>query len=978
MRGLKAALAFVLLWAAMAARAQSATNTSLTITANGGATTSVREGTAVTLTAAVTLVSSGGAAAAPGQVEFCEVKPAPLECTDIRLLGTAQLLANGTASLKFFPGPGTHSYQARFLGTHIEAASASSAITVIVTPYYPTSTSLVATGPAGDYTIAATVTAFGGTDPPTGTVSFLDGNNADYALAAPGVLVPGPSVHGLEFAYTSPQFASAGPFFAAGDFDGDGKADLAVIANPLTPPNTMSILLGNGDGTFAVKSTVALGPPGLLVTSYSAALADFNGDGRADIALSLLGVTESGQPSNSIQILLNNGDGTFTAGQTIPLDSSSNIATGDFNHDGIADLVVEDAATGCSLCVSILLGNGDGTFAHGANVPIPTSAGVLTVGDFNGDGNSDVALLNFGEDRVTILLGDGAGNLTPTAISPSTSPDPVSIVAADFNGDGTLDLAIANGLSSPNSVAVLLGNGDGTFTPAAPIVTPTLDGTLAVGDFDSDGKADLASAGFGSGGDFVSLLLGNGDGTFLASRQYPSDKYFASSLAMDFNGDGLSDVAVASSDGQVAVLLSSLGSSATATVSGVSIVGTDAHTVEASYSGDGMDQPSSGTVSLTAEPVPTTLALNAAPANAGYGQAVTLTAAVAPNTPQQDHLPTGAVTFQDGGTTLGSAMVSNGVAALTVSTLPAGSDSLTAAYSGDTNFTPSTASATEVVSGYASSASLTVKPNPAGVGEAVTLTAAVGGVGTTIMPTGSVSFFDGAAQIGAAVLDATGHASLSTSALALGTHTLTASYAGDAVFHAAVSAAVAEVIVEPDFTVTLGSPSISLAAYQNTTTTVTLASVGAFADSVALSCGNAPQYVTCIFTPQPAALAANATATVSFYLDTDSVVGGYGRSGPLARARSSSARRARMELLFAPMGLLAAFGLWRRRRAAGILSVGICMLAGALALSSCAANHVVGVPSVTPGTYVIAVTATGEATHTTHTANLTLTVTTAQ
>lgn len=943
----------------LSAAGQSASVTALAVTSGGSVVTMVKETTEVTLTATVTV--GGSAAAAPGQVNFCEVKAPPLKCTDIRLLGTVQLSSSGTAVFHFFPGPGSHTYQSQFQGTHGEAASSSGGAALVVTPFYPTATMITAGGSPGNYTLTAMVTSTEGTVPPTGTISFEDTSNGSYVLAtAPLVGNPAPPA----FSFVTIPGAAAGKApvaMASADFNGDGEPDLAIMGVSANAP--LSVSLGNGNGTFAAAPSTPLP----IQAFGSATTGDFNGDGKMDLAVvAEIGMGISSQ--NQVEVLLGNGDGSFKLGQQVSNVNGDFITTGDFNGDGIADLAVTLAGPTPTSngAVAILLGNGDGTFTLESAAPTVLAPEGLTTGDFNGDGKADLAVVNQG-GTVTILLGNGDGTFTPGQVL-ATGDYPISLAAADLNGDGILDLAVANsgietsGPDIPGTVAILLGNGDGTFTqsPATPTVGTIAD-SIAVGDFNGDGKPDLvATSDLNMGSVYV--LLGNGDGTYAPALKLAAGNAPDSVIARDFNGDGLSDIAVGeNNNASAAVLLSQAGpQSATAIVSRVSPVGTGTHLVEASYPGDGGYQPSvSGTVGLMAEQVPTTLTLTGTPGSAMFGQQVVLTATVVPGI-AQGHTPSGTVTFKNGSTVLGTGTVTSGVATLNTTSLPTGTDSLTAVYSGDTNFLGSTGSAMEVVAGIASVTGLTVVPNPAGTGQTVTLTAAVTGAGAT--PTGTVTFYDGGSVLGTATLDATGHAAFSTAGLALGAHNLTAVYAGDATYASSSSPVVVETIETPGFTIALSSSSLTLKTHGTGSDTVTLASFGSFADALALSCVSPPAYVTCSFKPNPAALSANGTASVSLSLNTNALI-----------AEERGASGFSLALLLAPVSLLAVFGGRRRVRLRMLLAVVAVPLM--LGLGSCGGNVIYPVASTAPGVYTISVMATGTASGLVQSARLTLTVT---
>ena len=328
---------------------------------------------------------------------------------------------------------------------------------------------------------------------------------------------------------------------AIGDFNGDGKSDLAV-ANIST--GNVSVLMGKGDGTFqsAVNYGVGAAP-------YSVAAGDFNGDGKIDLALAKVGYYDASSntyTNTGAAVLLGNGDGTFQPAVNYPVGPSpSCVAVADFNGDGKSDLAVADY----SGTTAILLSRGDGTFEAASN--FNQGGRSLAVGDFNSDGKADLALVPSGE-AVAVVLGHGDGSFLAAGFV-SAGPGSASTALGDFNGDGRPDLVVGKILGDwglATDVSVLLANGDGTFQPPLNSRAGYNPFAVTVADFNGDGRADLATANNSSGD--VSILLGDGDGTFRAPVKYAVGS--ASVAAGDFNGDGKPDLAAATGDG-VSVLL---------------------------------------------------------------------------------------------------------------------------------------------------------------------------------------------------------------------------------------------------------------------------------------------------------------------------------------------------------------------------------------------------------------------------------------
>ena len=370
-------------------------------------------------------------------------------------------------------------------------------------------------------------------------VSLLVSATLFFALAVP-----------LRALADTVSFTSAGDYrvgdhpqcVALGDFNRDGVRDLA-ISNAAT--NDVSVLLGNGNGTFqAPRAFPTGGGPTAVVVG------DFNGDGIQDLA-----TTDS--QANTISLLMGIGDGTFTAPVSIPAGGSNpNFAVvADFNGDGFPDLGVATWGGSASTTVSVLLGNGNGTFQSARTFAVQRGPLWITAGDFNGDGRQDLAVANFNNDSVSVLLGNGDGNFQPARNFPA--PGAAVVKAGDFNRDGRQDLAVADYFS--NRVWILLGNGDGTFQPGQSFDVGVGPVDIATGDFNGDGAQDLAVPNWDrNSGRLVSVLLGNGDGTFQPAQNLVAGAGVVAVAVEDFNADGRQDVAVANYNwGTLSVFLNS-------------------------------------------------------------------------------------------------------------------------------------------------------------------------------------------------------------------------------------------------------------------------------------------------------------------------------------------------------------------------------------------------------------------------------------
>jgi len=332
------------------------------------------------------------------------------------------------------------------------------------------------------------------------------------------------------------------------DFDGDGRTDIVMAGggdSQIIYGSGLTVFFGLGGGQFGAPRLVV--PPAANGENPGVvASADLDGDGNPDLL-----VTEASTTGFTIGVLKENADGTFTPAPQYPFNGGGLALTGDFNHDGKLDFAAMELGLNNTL-IQVFLGNGDDTFQAPVSTPVTAEINAITVGDFNGDGIPDLAIvtgsnLAAGGGTVQILLGNGDGTFRQGAQFPAGSGSS-DIVAADFNADGKLDLAVANvgvdefpAAPTGGNVAIFLGKGDGTFSAGAILpVLPNYPGKLlTAGDFNKDGKIDLAVA----EADYTAVLLGNGDGTFGTAMTYEAT---GPALAVDVNGDNILDLVTGS------------------------------------------------------------------------------------------------------------------------------------------------------------------------------------------------------------------------------------------------------------------------------------------------------------------------------------------------------------------------------------------------------------------------------------------------
>ena len=343
----------------------------------------------------------------------------------------------------------------------------------------------------------------------------------------------------------------------AGDFNGDGKHDVAAVYfGPLddSAPGGVTIFLGNGTGALQRSGSFSAG-----LTVTGAAVWDFNGDGKDDLA-----VVSNG--AGTVTILFGSASGTLTMGNSYAVGTNSSpgsVAVADVNGDKIPDLVV-----GSDAGIFTLFGNGDGTFRTGAATALDTIESFVATGDFNNDGKTDVALADYEADVLYIALGNGDGTFTlaetyPVAYALGTYGNQGTYYVEDFDGDGNLDIVFASGhpdalatLPFVQTVGVMFGNGDGTFTGAPAYNVPAQNpASIVTANFNHDGNLDLA---LGGQSGQVSVLLGQGGSKFQSGSNLTLANAGALPTAVaagDVNGDNNVDLAINDGNSGAAIFL---------------------------------------------------------------------------------------------------------------------------------------------------------------------------------------------------------------------------------------------------------------------------------------------------------------------------------------------------------------------------------------------------------------------------------------
>ena len=607
--------------------------------------------------------------------------------------------------------------------------------------------------------------SYSGSPTPSGSVmaDFNRDGNQDFAEEAPGGIA-------LSFGAPGGTLQSADVYdlgeglngVAIADFNGDKITDIAVNAAQPDPV----ILLGKSPGKFTVPQTSPStngAVPGIAILT-----GDFNGDGKADLMLT------HGIPSPSVSVLFGNGDGTFgdPVVPTIPGNPTYGLAAvGDFNKDGNTDAAVVDYSS-----LDVLLGQRNETFAVKTNTFPALLSNGLAVGDFNNDGKLDLVFTNVTDNPLQTLLGNGDGTFTLGSQLPAEE-FPAAMAVTDLNGDGKADIiALENFI---NQIQIYLGNGDDTFQAPINLQLQRQYAEMSVADMDGDGKPDIIL----SDGTLICIIRNLGGGNF-GPEQHVLAGSIASFAVKDVNGDGLPDIVVANGNSATTVTVL-LNQGAAKTVGGQLSVSPEPSTY---------DQPFTVNISLTPEET---------------------------NTPA----PTGSVAISIDDTPVATIPVTGSSLSYTAPnspSLPVGVHTLEAVYSGDSNYLAATFNGQHQIVPivYPTTTTLSGSPTSATASRTIHFVATVTSPGQNANAPnplgGTVIFRDGSTNLGTAQVAPDGAAVFDTALLSPGTHSITATYLGytaqleqTASFAPSTSAAVTLTIIADSTAVALsGQPAI--------------------------------------------------------------------------------------------------------------------------------------------------------------------------
>jgi hypothetical protein len=760
--------------------------------------------------------------------------------------------------------------------------------------------------------------------------------------------------------------------YALGAFNTNSNTIPALLYLTASPQvQTFNLALGVGNGSFQAPTSFpvpSLVPTGTDINESLTGLrtGDFNHDGKLDIAYSF-----SDQASDTqifyegFAVQLGNGDGTFqapkitltfqsaTAPQVFPSNMLSGIA--DVNNDNFPDvfMIVPNGISNGELGEQVLLfvGNGDGTFKAPntltltpdirPSTPDGLSGSPFAFADLNGDGNMDIVASGSSADGTTpqlaIALGNGDGTFKPPTILVFQGFGfPSSPALAKFTGGGKMDLYV-DGVIEGISLGIFPGNGDGTFqtisngdgtvSPPQQIVLAVGGGAVAV-DLNNDGVPDLISG---------NVVLLNKSGavqpglaattTAVTSSMNPSttgtNVTFTATVTSATAGTITGTVTFL--DGSTTLGTGPLaGGTASFTTSSLA---TGSHSITAQYGGDANFAASTSPVLtqvVNGAALTSTTTTLTGPTTGNSGGSFTFTAATTPASGAAK--PTGTLTILDGANVIASGTLGSSASLSETTALSAGAHSITAHYGGDANFSPSTSTVLMVNVSATQAASTTTTltgPATATSGASASFMATVTPSSGSKMPTGPVFFAEGAGVLGVSMLNASGVATFSTSALSAGTHSITAQYGGDPNFSGSTSTAFSiNVTAGGSFTLSVAPTSVTVTASRPGMATVTVAPSNGFNQQVQFSCSNLPEGIDCEF--EPHSVTPNGGPVTTMLAVTEEAEGdARGRKSGAAIGTWFGGGSSRftwpMKTVFMPaLGceLLLLAGLWLRRKSA--------------------------------------------------------------
>jgi hypothetical protein len=796
-----------------------------------------------------------------------------------------------------------------------------------------------------------------------------------------------------------------------GAFTASGSLDALVTLAPAQP----QLMHGNGDGTFSVTSTPG---PGLSATANGPTLTvDLNNDSVLDLILSTtsgllleLGngdgtfgapsvISSSGSHAIATNISARAAIATSdTAGEhilmgpaltptTLAMGTPGLVAAGDVNRDGTNDLLYQSGATW-----TVYLDR-SGSFSPVSALPgVPTqpnlNAAAVVITDLDGDGNGDVLILfdNTSADhahpsasvanQLLAWYGNGDGTFAAPVAIP-VARNYTQLVATEIQNNGVPDLVLSDGYV----VGILRNLGARNFGPEQHLLAGGSISSISTADLNGDGTNDLVLS---NGSSVPNAEVSTGGITVLLNKLTPKTALVQTTISLVLTTptsitygqvvDGYAQVQSADNsalsgtitfyDGTVSICSIPVTTSVSCPASSGSGFAAGQHTLTATYSGDATHGASTSTpVVVTVQSAGTTATVSSSLNPAAAGEAVTFSAVLA----SSYATPSGAVDFYDSGALIGSAILdATGKATFTTSTLSAGTHSISVSFAGSSNFKSSVSSAisqviTSVGSMGPTATMVSSSANPSTSGQSITLTANVVGTSSSknAAPTGTVTFYDGAASLGNTALNSNGLATITTSSLAVGSHAITAVYVGDANFVSSTSTAFTQTVSAltlpsaTSFIITPASNAITVETGNSANILVKVSPVNGFNQPVSLTCSNLPDSSTCAFAAATIP-AGGATTTLKLTTSAPRACGSptsYAQSGGQTASLDSKAA-----LPFAAPALAGmVFWLVPKRRALRSVVTLIALCGTFMALTGCGACTDLG---TRPGSYTFTITGT--------------------